>query len=110
MIERVLQEHTVYCSPKIIEEYLEVANRPRFKKITEFDIIWQSLRKVAVVVEPVQYFFNLADPDDEVYLATALAAKADVLITGDRKHFPCDQYESVLVLSPGDFLRVDSDQ
>jgi putative PIN family toxin of toxin-antitoxin system len=110
VIERVLEDHTVYFSKQIIEEYLEVATRPRFQKIKEFDAIWQSLRKAGVVIEPARQSFNLADQDDEIYLATALAAKADVLITGDRKHFPFSLYESILILSPSEFLMVDRDK
>ncbi|MEO5357446.1 MAG: putative toxin-antitoxin system toxin component, PIN family [Nitrospirae bacterium YQR-1] len=98
----VIENHTIYFSPEIIEEYTNVTNRPNFQKVTAFNVIWQ----VATIIEPAQHSFKLADPDDEIYLATAITAKVDVLITGDRKHFPFDNYEGVKIISPRKFLEL----
>ena len=67
--------------------------------------ITDRLEKVALLVEPSREgSFGLTDPDDEVYLATALAGRADVLITGNIRHFPAPRYGQIAILGPADFL------
>ena len=40
-----------------------------------------------------------ADPDDEIFLERALAAKADYLVTGNTKHFPASWLDT-RILTP----------
>ncbi len=47
---------------------------------------------------------RLPDPTDESFLETALAGKADCLITGNAKHFPFSKRQGIAVLSPREFL------
>ena len=44
------------------------------------------LEQVATMVEPADATFGLADPDAEVYPATAMAGDA-VLVSGNSRHF-----------------------
>jgi predicted nucleic acid-binding protein len=49
----------------------------------------------------------LNDPKDDPIIATAVAAKADYLVTGDRAHLlPIGQYEGIRIVSPRKFLDV----
>ncbi|NUN98783.1 MAG: PIN domain-containing protein [Candidatus Omnitrophica bacterium] len=51
----------------------------------------------------------LADPDDDMILATALAAKADVIVSGDRHLLDLHSFEGIPILSPRTFLdRIES--
>jgi len=59
--------------------------------------------RVAEFVEPARVAFGLGDPDDEVYLATAISGGA-ILITGNRRDFTQPRYGSVEVFSPRAFL------
>ncbi|MDE3076107.1 MAG: PIN domain-containing protein, partial [Chloroflexota bacterium] len=43
---------------------------------------------------------NLPDPDDLPFLEVALTSQADVLVTGNSKHFPTDQCHGIEILSP----------
>ncbi len=43
-------------------------------------------------------------PEDNLVLATAVSASADVLISGDRQLLKLGSYEGVHILSPRDFL------
>ena len=61
------------------------------------------IERVAVIVEPSDIAFGLRDPDDEIYLATAIAGGA-VLITGNTRDFTEPRYATVEVLSPRAFL------
>lgn len=62
------------------------------------------LEQVALIVAPAKRSFGLNDPDDEIYLATTLAAQAEVLITGDIRHFSRPRYGPIRMLRPADFL------
>lgn len=45
------------------------------------------------------------DPDDNLLLATAIAGKADLLVTGDQKHLlPLGDVEGIPIVSPRDAL------
>jgi uncharacterized protein len=46
------------------------------------------------------------DPKDDPIIATAVAAQADYLVTGDRAHLlPIGEYQGIRILSPGQFLQ-----
>lgn len=47
------------------------------------------------------------DPDDNKFLAIALAGETDVLITGDDDLLVLNPFEGLPVVSPADFLRGD---
>ncbi len=45
------------------------------------------------------------DPKDNMVVATAVAAKADYLVTGDRAHLlPMKEYQGILIISARSFL------
>jgi uncharacterized protein len=44
------------------------------------------------------------DPDDDVVLATALAGKADVIVTGDDDLLVLKEFRGIRILSPRQFL------
>jgi putative PIN family toxin of toxin-antitoxin system len=45
------------------------------------------------------------DPKDNMVIATAMAGKADYLVTGDRRHLlPMKEYQGIVILSPRSFL------
>src|SRR3954454_5818918 len=47
------------------------------------------------------------DPKDDPIIATAVAAKADYLVTGNRAHLlPMGQYEGIRTVSPREFLDI----
>lgn len=107
VLKKAINNHQIFLSQKIVDEYLKTITKLKFKEKTaeEFYGLVSSLFLVANMIEPLPCNIQLLDKDDEVYLATAITVKADYLITGDKKHFPFDEYEGVKVLSPGEFLR-----
>ena len=47
------------------------------------------------------------DPKDDMVVATAVATKAEYLVTGDRKHLlSLGTYEGILIVTPRDFLEL----
>ncbi|MDO8925461.1 MAG: PIN domain-containing protein [Sideroxyarcus sp.] len=47
-----------------------------------------------------------SDPDDDVVIGTALAAKADLLVTGDRMLLSVAEYLSVRIVSVAEALQL----
>lgn len=47
---------------------------------------------------------SLPDPDDAPFLEVAVAARADVLITGNTRHYPTRARQGISVLDPAAFL------
>jgi predicted nucleic acid-binding protein len=57
-------------------------------------------------VQPVPTPRVVSDPDDDVVIGTALAAKADFIVTGDSALLAVAEYEGVRILSASDALHI----
>jgi putative PIN family toxin of toxin-antitoxin system len=76
-------------SGSIYAEYEEVINRPRFRRSA--DVIaatLQAIREKGVWVRPTEHVKACWNPDDDIFLECAQAARAEYLVTGNLKHFP----------------------
>jgi putative PIN family toxin of toxin-antitoxin system len=78
-----------YVSPPILEEYADVLSRPELaiRKGARQQLL-QLIRNNSHIVTPSRRLEVASDPDDNVFLECADAARADYLITGNQKHFP----------------------
>ena len=54
---------------------------------------------VVELVEPVPVPRIVPDPDDDVVIATAVAAQADLIITGDRRLLALDRHDGVPIIT-----------
>jgi len=76
-------------SGSIYSEYEEVISRPRLRRSE--DVIaatLQVIREKGLWVRPVDAIRACSDPDDDIFLECAHAARASYLVTGNLKHFP----------------------
>ena len=104
VIDNVVRWHNIVLSIPVLAEYEAVAERPKHALYRDsLRAVIAEVRRVAVLVKPVEATFGLGDPDDEVYLATAAASDA-ILITGNSRDFTRRRYGSVKVFSPRAFL------
>jgi uncharacterized protein len=91
---------------RILAEYAEVVARPRFK----FDPkrVREVLAKLDVdglAVDASEHSdLDLPDADDEPFLAVALAASADFLVTGNLSDYPPYKRRGCTVVSPAAFM------
>lgn len=99
--------HALLYSRETLRELLRVAD---YKRIRPFSRrvrkIARTLLRLGVEVRPAAEPVALPDPDDAVYLQTALAGQAEVLVTGNRRDFPFAEYQGVRILSPREFLEL----
>lgn len=96
-------------SEESLQEFIEVANRPKFRKyFSEEDIeellslfdYFGELVEVNSVVEICR------DPKDNFLLALAKDSEADYLITGDKDLLEIKQFESTKIITFSDFVEI----
>jgi putative PIN family toxin of toxin-antitoxin system len=91
---------------RILAEYAEVLARPRFKFNPRR--VREMLNKIETdglaIDASEESNLNLPDTDDEPFLAVALAASADFLVTGNLADYPPDKRRGCAVVSPAAFM------
>lgn len=95
-----------YVTQEILLEYREVPARPKFKIDTDKRQKMLRLFKHLEMTPETRTDMQLPDPDDVIFLAAAVAANADYLITGNLRHFPVGMCLGVKVVSPSEFLKI----
>jgi putative PIN family toxin of toxin-antitoxin system len=76
-------------SAKILGEYAEVLARPKFGfSSDEIHGLAGLLQSVGIMFEPASAAGASTDPKDEEFIACALEADAEFIVTGNKRHFP----------------------
>ena len=95
-------------SPALLAEYHETIEELRLEYPGQPFVAWaDALTESATLVFPVDRAPGATpDPGDEMVLECALAAEADYIVSGDKKHLlPLRQFRDIPIVSPSDFLR-----
>jgi uncharacterized protein len=94
----------LYVSRRILEEYSEVLARPelRIRKGLRQQLL-QLIKNRCYTVAPTRRLEVTSDPDDNIFLECADAARADYLVTGNQKHFP-RFWKKTKVITPREFI------
>lgn len=101
---------TLFTSSPLLDELADVLGREKFKMLlASQDItpafLMQRYGLLARLVTPQPIKRTVRDRDDDVVIATALAAKADVIATGDNDLLVLHPYHGIRILNAGDALR-----
>ena len=87
-------------SPSILDEYVQVLNRPKLKLNSQQKQIWLYLiERVTILVNVAQKVDFERDPKDAKFIECAIAADADFLITGDRDFEEIKEIGNTLIIS-----------
>ena len=79
----------LYVSPAILGEYQEVLARPELRiAAAERKELLGLIAGRAHLVHPATTLTACSDPDDNSFLECADRARADYLVTGNKRHFP----------------------
>jgi putative PIN family toxin of toxin-antitoxin system len=104
------REFRVVVSEHILSGVVRAWSRPWFRERIshrEIDRALLLLRTRAVVVNPASGVHGVArDDKDDLVLATAIAGKADFLVTGDRALREIGEFSRVTIRSPREFVAV----
>lgn len=104
----VLENRFEVCiSEELLEEYLEVINRPKFSKYPDFlikaELVISQIESIASKYYPRDRFETIADKADNRLLELAYESKADFLITGNSNDFTMTEFRGTKILSPKEF-------
>jgi uncharacterized protein len=104
--------HVLCTSRVLLAELAEVIARPKFAQRLRAagisaSFLVQDFARLAEIVEPATLSEPVSrDPDDDVVLATALAAKADLIVSGDRDLLDLGSVWEIRIVKTSDALLV----
>jgi len=95
-----------YVSAPILEEYEEVLSRPELviRRGLRLQLL-QLIKNRSHLIVPSRRLDVTSDPDDNIFLECADAARADYLVTGNQKHFP-PFWKSTKIIAARDFINL----
>jgi uncharacterized protein len=97
---------TFISSPELLAELAEVLARPKFDAIVQRsnssrEQMLLQVRMLAEVIAPPPLIKPVCrDPDDDAVLALAVAAQADLIVSGDEDLLSLQRFEGIAILSP----------
>jgi hypothetical protein len=104
---------SLFASIRLLAELTDILVRPKFeKKLAASGLTIEQIvdryAELAAVVQPAAIAPTvLDDPDDDQVLACAVAARADLIVSGDRRHLlPLGSFEGMPIVSPAEALRI----
>lgn len=109
VLQKAFSQYTCCISHDTLQEFLEVANRPKFLKYfknpsqkQEFiDFIVSSTKIVAITHQVT----DCQDPKDNKFLEIALSCQALYLVTGDKKDLiAMNPYKGIEIITASEFL------
>ena len=96
----------LYLSQPIFDEYRNVLSRPEFRipKGLKLQLL-QLIENSGHTVTSKRRLETAYDPDDNMFLECADAARADYLVTGNQKHFP-KFWKQTKVITSREFISI----
>lgn len=107
---RAQSEYQLFSSPVLLEELAGVLTRttitPRLALIKQSaQSVLADYSAAVTSVEPLEVPRVVpADPDDDHVLACALAARADLIVSGDRDLLTLGRYRDIPILLPNEAM------
>jgi putative PIN family toxin of toxin-antitoxin system len=103
------QRITLFTSLALLAELSDILGRPKFDRkivasLLSVDQLVDRYADLASVVRPVAVVGIAPDPDDDVVIGTALAARADLVATGDRSLLAVGAHRDVRILGVSEAL------
>lgn len=103
---RVGQSEAVrlFTSAPLLAELTDILSRPKFESkiaasLLSIDQLVDLYTEMVAVVRPISIPRFASDPDDDVVIGTAIAAKANFVVTGDRTLLSIMEYEGGRIIS-----------
>jgi len=101
-----LGQYKLVVSPEILTEYRRVLedvskNYPAIEIDSFFELI--ELNCVLVNAKPLRGICK--DPDDDKFIAAALAGGADFIVSGDKALLDVETYQGVQIMNPSNLLK-----
>jgi uncharacterized protein len=90
---------------RILDEYRDVLARPKFKLAADrVSAVLEFMATDGIEVSEATCDLRLPDPDDQPFADVAFTGQADLLITGNSRHFPVGL--AIRVVTPREWLDI----
>lgn len=104
----VLENLVELCiSDELLEEYLDVLNRPKFSRYPDFvnkaEFLLAQIDSKSTKFYPTQRFDIIGDYSDNRLLELAVESKADFIITGNTNDFTMTDFKGTKIVNPKDY-------
>jgi len=101
----------LFTSTAMLAELTDILGRRKFaRKIAAsqltIDQLVDGYAQLAALVRPVTTPRIAPDPDDDVVIGTALAAKADLIVTGDKPLLTVSEHQGVRIASVAQAIEI----
>lgn len=102
---------TLISSPALLAELAEVIGRAKFNSIlarsqSSQASVLAEVRQLAEILDPPPLSRPVCrDPDDDALLALAIAAQADLIVSGDKDLLALGSYDAIPILTPAQALQ-----
>ncbi len=107
------ERYTLLMSHAIADKVRRVLTYPKLKKylIHPQDYLENWLSALITEAHVVSHHFHyppivIEDPDDDMYMITAIEGKADCIISGDQHLLKMNPYQGIYILNPSEFLKL----
>ena len=96
----------LFVSEEVLLEYEAVLKRPRFGlKGKGVEHLIGLIAEKATLVRPTRRLQVIKGDDaDNRILECALKAKADFIVTGNKRHFPFEEFRGIRIVTPREFI------
>jgi putative PIN family toxin of toxin-antitoxin system len=109
LLEYCVRDHEPVTSPAILEEVRRNLVAKVKVTVAQADQTVKLLRTRLDVVEPFALGAQVCrDADDDVVLGTAIAGRADAIVTGDRDLLDLGSFRDIPIVSPRAFWSFES--
>jgi putative PIN family toxin of toxin-antitoxin system len=101
---------TLYTSPILVAELRNTLQYPRLAQRVErsgltLDELIARYTNVAIVVQPATLPRIVRDPDDDHVLACALAAQAELIVSGDKDLLTLESFEQIPIVTAAEAMQ-----
>ena len=107
LVLRLFETHSLVLSNKMLAELMDVLSREKFKEVKSSKVgsFVSLLARGSKLVNPSSISRVVPeDPDDDLVLATAHAADADYVVTGDRHLLALKEFRGTRIVRVSEML------
>jgi putative PIN family toxin of toxin-antitoxin system len=94
-------------SKELLEEFLTVAKRPKFRRFfssSDIEEILETIQEYAEFIEVTSKIEVCKDPKDNFLLSLSMDGSADFLLTGDNDLLMLTKFRKTAIITISDFL------
>jgi uncharacterized protein len=107
--EIIFSRHGILVfSQELLDEFLEVARRPKFRRffsVSDIEEILETIEEYADFVKVQTQIKVCRDPKDNFLLSLSVDGNADFLLTGDKDLLDLTKFGETTILTISDFLQ-----